>query len=183
MHHFRQYKQASGQGCLVRCLYFLAKIPCSVELERRVLINGLFLERDSYTLAVALAFLQENPNFGLPAAKITMFVDNLFYARQLQARQTSSSQQLSIRHQAITMQFLQRAHLPMALYIDRHDFGSYSHWPHFVVILGRSGSDYLIMDPWTGGRKRRTGKDLDASLETLRNTLKICPIAFKITKP
>lgn len=120
-------------------------------MERSVLIKGLFLDRDSYVLGVTQAFMQKEGALRGQTGKIGLLVDNVHYTNELESRQLLKTRQLlKIQHQPITTQFLQQTSLPVALYVDRHDFGAYSHYPHFVVLVDRFGERFSVL---TRGRE------------------------------
>lgn len=165
-----QYKQQTAEGCLVMCCLLMGRIKPSLEIEKKILMEGLTLFREAYFLGILLAFSK------ICKEKIKLMVDNEFYAKKL--KHSLKSKEIEIQTQKIDKKFLENVTLPIAVVFDNHALGAYTHLPHYIVILKCTSNFFEIFNPWDGKTKRVKKEILLKGVYSLRTHIKICPLAI-----
>ncbi len=143
-------------------------IPEAIELD--TLTQGLKFTKFDYTTGQLVYIAQNYPT------KITQYIDYLsFYNFLSQYRYPNNISQL---HQPIDLQFLKKiARSSPIIYIDQY-YLEQIHMAHFVILNTLSDETSIILDPWDGQTKSLPTKTLLRSIQSLRNNLKISPIAI-----
>lgn len=162
------YTQTSCESCLPVCLLTLGEIEISREKELQLLFDGLSGLKDSYAFGVLEAFVKTYNK------EVTLFVDNKYFTNFLIKK--SNSPQITVVYKPVNLEF----ETPFIVYLDSQVLGGYSHAPHFVIVEKIVGDICQIIDPWEG-KRRRVKKEVSlASINSLKNYLKYCPLVIKI---
>jgi hypothetical protein len=168
-------KQKTMQGCLVACLGMLIRLPkIPLKEEKNILINGLNMDYEFFTVGVIEEFLKKNNK------SLELYVDNKYFSRVLKKK--FKNKKVKILNQKINMPFLDKLlnDSPIIGYIDYKTLGDYSHAPHFILIEKKENKKYTIIDPWTGKRQKLNEEKLMKGIKLLKEHLKICPLVIKL---
>ncbi len=164
-------KQHFSHSCLVSCLLMLRKEPFSKEDEKDILIKGMERSYPFYVTGIPQEFSKK---FNI---KLNIIVDNAFFTNELKK---SFNNNITVQHNKITLNLIKELlkHQPIICHIDDNYIGDYSHASHFII-LEKATEEYIqIIDPLTGKRSNLSNKKLEASIKSLKDHIKMCPLLF-----
>lgn len=173
------YSQSYTHSCLVACFLMLQKemykVSFSREDEQNLFERGSSRIHPFYVVGVT----QEFSN--MFHRTIEVISDNAYFTAIL-AKTLKPTSQYIVQHQRLTISvvrsFLKTS--PVICHIDNHILGDYSHTSHFIILEKELSNDrILVLDPWTGKRKRLSFLQLSQSIHSLRNHIKMCPLLLR----
>jgi len=120
------------------------------------------------------------------AMSIGWYVDSELFLEMVQRRRLPA--RVSLSQKKVTLRSIDAMlDAPLILYVDRfhlwkEEWGSYYryHYPHFIVVTGRSGDKYRIIDPDDGKVRWVAARVLSRAISGLRNHLWISPQIIRL---
>ena len=173
------YKQKHPETCLAKCLIILLEkskniiVPKRYELE--LLVFSLKYAREN----IARGHLEKI--VGDFKVKIAWIVDSRIFYRFI--RRLHLPKTMQITQKPITLSLIDSLlSSPLILYVDRFFLwkkaqGLYHkyHYPHFIIVKRKVGSQYEIIDPEDGKAKRVSPTLLHNAIKSLKSRLWISP--------
>lgn len=163
-------KQFTCEGCLPACFLTLINKKVTLSSELRLLTGGFKESRESYAIGIAAEFTTK---YG---RKVTVLVHNRYFYKKLKSLPESSV--LKLQYSQINLKLLNKLECPFILYIDNSILTKSVHWPHFIIIERRYKNKFVLIDPWSGGRRWLTENKLMKAVLSLKNYLKFCPLVI-----
>lgn len=174
------YRQSLSHSCLVACFLMVLKAQYGIEFteadEQRLALKGSNRIHPFYVAGVPVEIAKEFEK------DIQVYVDNKFFTNVLTEKAFAGVKQMHAIHKPITIELIKEllAEKPLICHVDTHGLGDYSHSSHFIVLERMAGSMIVIVDPWTGKKKKITEKTLVNMITSLKTEVKMCPLLFSI---
>lgn len=178
------YKQKHPETCLAKCLLILIGKLKNVRLESNKELDLLLYSLKYGRENIARGHLEKAArDFGV---KIKWIVDSrVFYDF---TKKGEIPKGVSLENKKINAMLISKIiGDPLILYIDRFYLwergdGLYHkyHYPHFIIVLEKSGGGYKIIDPEKGKVRIVSPVILSRSISGLRNCLWISPQIMQI---
>jgi hypothetical protein len=171
------YKQSLSHSCLVADFLMLLKAQYGIEFnegdEKEVLLNGMNRKYMFYVIGVPKAVYEK---YG---KQMSIVVDNQYFTDQL-IREFKDKKNFNIYHKKITIRLIRELldKRPLICHIDDNLLGDYSHASHFIILEKASDKMIKIVDPFYGKSKLISEKTLEASILSLKNHIKMCPLLY-----
>lgn len=179
------YKQKHPETCLAKCLMILLEkakhkeIPDKYELE--LLIFSLKYERENIArghLEKVVRDFKVNIDWYVDAKIFFDFVKKM-----------KIPPQVSLINEKVNLKLIDNLlEKPLILYVDifylwEKEMGLYYkyHYPHFIIVNGKVGNFYEIIDPDDGKVKKIEQKRLSKAILSLRNHLWISPQVIQLS--
>jgi len=171
------YRQTQTHSCLAACFLMLlqdrTRRPIDEGAEQELTLKGSLRSYPFYVVGIPTEFANAFQ------ARIRIFAHNKYFTGFLE-KAFRRQKRISVQHHKITHEFLRallRQH-PIVFHIDDHYLGRFS-GSHFVILEKELPNDrVLLIDPWTGKRKRLSFAKLEESMESLKTHMKMCPLVF-----
>jgi len=176
MHH-PIMRQTTSISCLAACLITVLQrrgYEANPLEEMAFLTAGTTFTRDDYTTGHAVHACKKH------RAIIDQYVEYPAFYRLLATLPLPDN--LRLQQQKITKRFLKDATHPIIIYIDSFYVNSTFHAPHYVVLERINEETVTLCDPWDGKRKTVPTQRLLRSVQSLRNNLKVSPVAILVHK-
>ncbi len=172
--------QHTYETCLAWSLLYLAGEKPTLERELEILEHSLRFTKKDFTIghleAVKKLF-----------RKLDLFIDTDFRSECNSVAQLRKAGNIEIHpcnvHNIIMDGLIDEVKLtPFLLYIDAFILYGYHHYPHFIVVLGRKGNNFEILDPWDGKMKKISEENLSIGMQSLKGCLGFAPRAILTKK-
>lgn len=144
-------------------------------IEQRIFFEGEKRKLNNYVSSMLFSFIDNTK------LSIEVIVDNKYFAESLSGELKRQQKSIKILQQKVTPSLIDKMleKSEIILHIDDNYLGDYSHASHFVVIERKIGDKYSLIDPVSGTRKTISVVKLEASLISLKNHIKMCPIVIR----
>jgi hypothetical protein len=141
----------------------------SQKIERKVLDYALDFSKDNFTIG-HLDFIANKFNVVLD-----FYVDNKPFFNFI--KKFKFSDKINLLQEKIDLKLINKRIKisPVIVYVDSYYLWKVSHYPHFIIVIEKSKSDYKIFDSWDGKIKQINSETLSKAIISLRNLLKFCP--------
>lgn len=163
----RPYEQTLIDSCLTCCLLMLGKyhgkkVSPSKKLELNLLTAGLRFDKKNYDIGQ----LHETARrYRLDVDYFMESLDDFHYTRRL-----PFSKRIIIHNRKIDLEFIRKmlGKGPVIIALDPYGLFDESHYAHYVLLTGRKGKFFSLLDPWTGEEKTADAAALGRGLRMLR---------------
>ena len=165
----QKYEQTTLETCLAVDLLNLVGVKISQKLEKEIINYALDFSKDNFTIG-HLDFIAKKFNVGLD-----FYVDNKQFFRFI--KKLNFSNKINLIQKKIDLKLIDKLIKisPVVVYVDSYYLWKVSHYPHFIIVIGKSKKGYKIFDSWDGKIKNINSTTLSKSIISLRNLLKFCP--------
>lgn len=174
------YRQTLTHSCLAACLLMLREgatgQPFDAADEQDLAVRGSRRNHAFYVTGIPTECARR---FGV---QIRVLADNAYFAKIL-ARAFEKEKGIAVEHAKVAAQSIRAllAQRPLICHIDNHLLGDVTHSSHFVVLEKElPGDRVLLIDPWTGTRKRVKWARLEESIGSLKTRIRMCPLLFAL---
>ncbi len=174
------YRQSLSHSCLVACFLMMLQARYGIQFterdEQRLALMGSRRIHPFYVAGIPVEIAREFKK------DIVAYVDNKFFTQVLQQQSFDTSSHMRAEHKPITIELIQEelAKHPLICHVDTHGLGDYSHSSHFIVLERLAGKMVVIIDPWTGVKRKIAQRTLMGAIESLKSEVKMCPVLFTI---
>ena len=168
------YEQNALESCLTCCLMMISrhygkKMKPSKKLELKILRAGLKFDKKVYDIGQLHEMARR---YGLD---FDYFVENLkafHYTRKL-----PFSKRIIIHNKKVDSQFIKEIleNGPIILPLDPYGLFDEDHYSHYILLAGRKGRFFSVIDPWTGEEKQVEQRLLSKGIRRLR-TIGFSPV-------
>lgn len=168
-------KQQFYHSCLVTCLLMVSKMS-DQSIEQRVFCEGEKRRFDYYLNGILESFVDNT------MLSVEVIVDNKTFADELTKGKNKKNKRIKIRSEKITIKMIEKLLETSAiiLHVDNHFLGDYSHVSHYVVVTAfKNDMKIELVDPIDGKSRYLTKEKLEASIDSLRNNIKMCPVIVR----
>jgi transcription initiation factor IIF auxiliary subunit len=113
---------------------------------------------------------------------VEISVDNKTLTEKLIKEQNKKNKKIRYKTEKITIGLIKKLieEQPIIVHVDDNYLGDYSHASHYIVIESlRKDGKFEIIDPMDGKVKSLSEEKLVASIDSLKNHIKMCPIVIR----
>lgn len=174
------YRQSLSHSCLVACFLMVLQARYGIQFaesdEHRLTLAGSRRIHPFYVAGIPVEIAREFKK------DIVAYVDNKFFTKTLSEQSFDALPHMHAEHKPISIELIQEeltTH-PIICHVDTHGLGDHSHSSHFIVLERLAGKMVVIIDPWTGVKRKIAQRTLEGAIESLKSEVKMCPLLFAI---
>ncbi|GEM_PF-1034640 len=174
MPRIKPYEQNALDSCLTCCLLLISRhykkrARVTKKTELRVLNAGLKFDSKNYDIG------QLHETARRYNIDFDYFVENLetfHYTRKL-----PFSKRIVIHNKKIDMEFIREklGSGPVIIPLDPYGLFDEGHYAHYVLLAGKKGKFFAVVDPWTGEEKQVEQKAVFRAIRAMKK-LKFAPV-------
>lgn len=164
----KSYKQSTYETCLAVCFMNLLEIIPTRKKEIEIWKHGWNFNFLSGQLNYIAKKYKKN---------LSLIIDNKYYAKKLSEELLKN---IHLSSQNVTVPFLENLVNEnfVILYMDNFYLQRIVHYPHFVLITGQTGGNFIITDSWDGTIKMIDKKIVKKSILSLKKNLGFSPLVI-----
>lgn len=161
------YIQSTYETCLASCLLILDNKHVEKNLELEILKHSLDYSKFDF-VSGHLDFFKDKVSF-------ERIVDNKIFLKHLESVNVEYKNVKVKKVNTKLIDFLLQNYGKVIVYLDSYILYQDVHYPHFILINGRSDKYYEVIDPWNGEKKLISKNVIKEGINMLNNHLLFCP--------
>lgn len=175
------YAQSLTHSCLAACLLMLREAAsgrlCTEQEEQALALSGSLRTYPFYVVGIPAEFSKRYH------IAVRILADNTYFAGRLRDA-FAGHDGVHVEQAKVTLPLIRKelqTH-PLICHIDNHALGDSSHSSHFVILERELPKDrILVVDPWSGKKRRMRMAMLENAIHDVKNHLKMCPLLLHLS--